>query len=541
MRAPGLPRSDARTRSIWLWQVALAASVVLVTIVVVAVPSIMFADAAYWAGVLLIVATTIAALFTPWTRIGTRWVVLVPFMDIVGIGLLALNSELRLGYLWVFPIAWIATFYRLKWLIGALAAVTALLILDSVATAGGPLNTLRLVIVLLCLSFIGMTFHVAAQQTGAFRRLLSRQASRLGLALERVEMQRQRATETLDGLDIAVARISDQGEMVAANRAYAELYGLDPDDLTRPGRAVEYATLRGEPLDAESRPLARAARGEGIDEERVWLFDVEGRWRALDVSTRALSGANDEGPSTLLVLRDMTALLEAKRERESLALTVSHELRNPITAVLGHTDLLLERTDLPADARRNLAEIEAASERVLRLASTVLQKRPGAQERADAHAEFDAAAVVEASVTSFRPTATARGVELSAPDTNPLPLVGDAFRLRQAIDNVVGNAVKYTPASGTVLVRTSRSADAVRIEVADTGVGMSREDVDTMFEPYHRSATARASSVPGTGLGMGIARQIVEAHSGTISVQSGLGRGTTVAISIPLPGRAAEL
>lgn len=535
---PSSTQSNGRTRSIWLWQLAPATSIVLITVAIVGLRPLPFVGTVYWAGVLVIVGTTIATLIAPWPRLGRRWVVLVPFADLVGIGLMSLDSGLRLSYLWVFPIAWIATHFPLGSLVGALLTVTAFLATEVALTEGSAISVLRLVPVLLCSFFIGITFHIIARQTGAFRRLLRRQATRLGRALERVDVQRQRANEILDGLDIAVARVGHDGRVLAANQAYGDLYRIDVQDPTpAPSSAVEYTTLRGEPLSVDERPLARAARGERIDQERVWLFDADRRWRALDVTTRPLVGTRDEVASTLLVLSDVTDLLDAQRQRESLVLTVSHELRNPITAVLGHTDLLLERGDLPPGSRHSLAEIEAAGERVLRLASSLLQRRPNGDGvgHTHTHARFDVRAVVEASVSSFRPSADARGIALTIDTIEPLPLIGDAFQLRQACDNVVGNAIKYTPAPGEVHVTAARTHDSIHITVADTGIGMTPDDISAMFEPFYRSATAYANDISGTGLGMSITREIITAHGGTIAVESTLDAGTTVRIDIPAP------
>jgi signal transduction histidine kinase len=110
---------------------------------------------------------------------------------------------------------------------------------------------------------------------------------------------------------------------------------------------------------------------------------------------------------------------------------------------------------------------------------------------------------------------------------------GDAFRLRQLADNLVGNALKYTRPGGSVDVSVRRDGSMVELVVADTGIGIAESDLPRIFEPYFRSETAVESGIPGTGLGLGIVRTIVEAHGGTIHIDSALGVGTTVTTRIP--------
>lgn len=111
--------------------------------------------------------------------------------------------------------------------------------------------------------------------------------------------------------------------------------------------------------------------------------------------------------------------------------------------------------------------------------------------------------------------------------------MGDAFRLRQAIDNVIGNAVKYTTRSGSVRVSAASVNGDLVVTVTDTGIGMSHLDLDRVFDPGFRSDTARASGIGGSGLGLAITREIITQHGGTVGITSELGRGTAVTLTLP--------
>ncbi len=525
--------TDNRTRSIWLLQLVLAASVVVTVLVVQALEPALFGVWTFSTGVAIVIALTAACLAVPWRRVPREYIALVPFGDLIGVSFLVLQSDLQFGFFWVFPITWIATYFALPALLGALAMVAGVIILDGTLTGPGTHDVVRLMVVLLALTFIGLTTYLAARQSRAFRQLLRRQAGRLQGTLARVSGQERRVSQMLNGLDTGIARLSRAGEVLALNDTYVSLYAIDRDDPKRPGRSVEYSALRGDPLPELDRPFARAARGELFEDERVWLFDTDGEWHALSVSTRRLTPAGDEPESTLLIVHDVTALIEAERARERLAAVVSHELRNPLTAIMGHAELALESDQLPAKTREQLEVIDSAAERMQTLISEILAgSRAEARDHADASA-IDIRRILDASVESFRPAADGRRVRVSVDAPPSLDVRGDAFRLRQAVDNVLSNAIKYTPGGGSVRICARAEVGHVVVVVTDTGIGIAADELPRVFDPYFRARTARESSTPGTGLGMGILRAIIEEHRGTLHLESEQGTGTTVTITLP--------
>lgn len=522
---------SGRTRSIWLWQLSLSAVVlVLILAVLLLVPELL-ATPTTGGGVAMILALTLITMVVPWHRASSTLVGLLPLADILAIGLLTVGGDLRFGFLWVFPLAWYASHFRLAWMVSALALVAAIIVFDALTHSPSPFSTLRFLVVLLSLTFISITIYNSARRSAAFTRLLRRQSERLEATLERVRAQERRVNQVLNGLDSAITRVDRDGRLLGVNDAYIALYGIDHRDTSRPATSVEYDDRGGRALRENERLAARAARGEIFRDERLWLYDAEGRWHILSASTREVVSGPGEPDTTLLVVRDVTEAVETENARRSLATTVTHELANPLTAIIGYTDLMLEDAATDTD-RERLELIDAAAARMERLIAEVL-RAGGHQPRSDQRRDVDLQALLAASVESFTPAATAGDVALVLHPAPVTPIVADGFRLRQMFDNLVSNAVKYTPRAGRVDVAVhTEGADAV-VTITDTGIGIGADDLPRIFGDYFRAETAREAGLPGTGLGMGISRAIVEEHGGTLELTSEPGAGTTATVRLP--------
>jgi len=142
--------------------------------------------------------------------------------------------------------------------------------------------------------------------------------------------------------------------------------------------------------------------------------------------------------------------------------------------------------------------------------------------------------VVRQSVAEAEPRAAARGVELACEASDVPAMKADKGRMFQLLDNLVSNAIKFTPEGGDVRVSLARVNGFVRLEVADNGIGIDADEQQRLFERFFRASTASDQQIPGTGLGLYIARAIVEAHDGSISVESVPGEGTSFRIDLPV-------
>ncbi|OJU43497.1 MAG: hypothetical protein BGN98_09900 [Microbacterium sp. 69-7] len=520
-------------RSVWQWQLIVGFSTVAVALGVTLLNPRLFGDISLLTGLALICAITSWAMVMPWAR-HRELVLALPFADAVAIGLLAISDH-TLGYLWVVPMAWVATYYSMAAVVAALGLIFALQIVRW-WIPGAPLTSpLEIMIVLLGLGFLGIAMNQGARRTRAFRLLIQRQSRQLDRAVARMSVHEDRANGLFDTVSTALARVDDRGNIDLANAAYRHLYAYDNDDYRHPPRAVEYGAYRGTALPRDATSIARAARGERVENELIWLYDASGEWRALSMSIRGRTvrtETDDDTKVSIIQLDDVTDTERERREQRATTSAVSHELRNPLTVILGHADLMLDAEDLTPAQREHATVIEGAAERMLALTKSLLDSHR-APEMSD---QFDLSVIAAATADAFAPAAAASDIDLQTNIDRPLPITGDGFRLRQVVDNLISNAIKYTPRGGSVEVMTTAEGDDAVLRVSDTGIGIAADDLERVFVPYFRARSATASGIAGTGLGMSIARQIIEENAGTISLESTLGTGTTATVRLPLPG-----
>jgi len=230
-------------------------------------------------------------------------------------------------------------------------------------------------------------------------------------------------------------------------------------------------------------------------------------------------------------------LLELDRLKDEFVALVSHELRTPLTSIRGYLELVLagEAGRVTAEQRQFLGVVERNANRLLELVGDLLFLAQ--MEAGKLSLDFgavDLAAVAAESVETARPLAEEKGITLTLA-TSPLPLLaGDRVRLGQLLDNLVSNAVKFTPEGGRVDVRASSSRGNAILEVRDTGMGISAEEQEHVFERFFRTTGATDQAIQGTGLGLAISKGIVHAHGGDITLASNEGEGATFRVSIPI-------
>jgi len=236
-------------------------------------------------------------------------------------------------------------------------------------------------------------------------------------------------------------------------------------------------------------------------------------------------------------------LIEADRVKDEFVALISHDLRTPLTSVMGYIELALDdelEPKLDAERRGYLEVVERSSQRLLRLVDDLLFVARLQAGRLDlTPTVLDLGALARQASEEARRRAEAKGVELVFQADGPVEIDGDRGRLFQLLDNLVSNAIKFTPTGGRIEVCVSRNGAAI-LEVRDTGMGFTAGEAARVFERFFRTDDAVAGQVPGTGLGLYIAQAIAEAHGGVISAAPRNGGGAVFRIELP-PAQAAMM
>jgi len=380
-------------------------------------------------------------------------------------------------------------------------------------------DTARLVSLPLVIAAVSGTAAALARRGRARQELLHDQAVLLRRRLSEVTAREELVRAVLDSVDFDVLAFDADGRTTVTNAARG---GAALDDL------ADHTATGGDSL------VRRTLDGTELEEELVPVRRDDGTARTYTVSTRLLP--DEGGGGGVLVARDVTAERRAIEARDDLVASVSHELRTPTTAVLGSVELAREVEGLPPDAERLLDVASRNAERLVELVGGILEA--AREERVDlVLAPCDLLEVVDAALEAAAPAASAAGVSLrTGPRDAPVRAVADAFRLRQVVDNLVSNAVKYNHEGGWVEIGAHAVGDLVWLIVRDDGIGIAEADQDHLFERFFRAESVRSTGIHGTGLGLAICRQIVRRHGGDLTVLSVLGEGTTATMTIPAAG-----
>jgi signal transduction histidine kinase len=232
-------------------------------------------------------------------------------------------------------------------------------------------------------------------------------------------------------------------------------------------------------------------------------------------------------------------LQELDRLKDQFVATVSHELRTPLTSIHGYLELVLDgAAGTVADEQRQFLSVVARNtQRLRRLVDDLLLVSEIDAGNLELHlVDLDLEDLARQSLESSRPQAEAGGVSLVFSANGPVRLAGDHVGISQLLDNVVSNALKFTPRGGSVAVRTSRSNGSALVEVEDTGIGIPLDEQAQLFDRFFRARAAAEGAVQGTGLGLSISQDIAHAHGGLIEVTSEVGVGTTFRVALPASG-----
>jgi two-component system phosphate regulon sensor histidine kinase PhoR len=368
---------------------------------------------------------------------------------------------------------------------------------------------------------------------------MNQTAARLDLEIRMLSGERNRSSAILRSMVEGVAVIDAEERLVFYNRAFSEIFG------------VRTSTAEGRPLievvrNAELVGLIRKAlRGdEGLQNDismgivQMQNFSVTAApVKALDSAGTEHDLAKAKPSGAVVVLHDVTELRRLERVRQDFVANVSHEFKTPLTAIQGFAETLLGGAlDDPTNNRRFLDIIRNHAIRLARLTNDLLKL--ARIEAGKLEVEFFPVGLIEliegcAETTLMKASRKQITLEIEVPPGLPA-VQGDATLLRDVLQNLLDNAIQYTPAGGHVHVTAEAKGREAVITVSDTGIGIPTSDRERIFERFYRVDAARSREAGGTGLGLSIAKHIVEAHNGRLWVDSVIGEGSKFSFSIPI-------
>ncbi|TDQ38370.1 cell wall metabolism sensor histidine kinase WalK [Aureibacillus halotolerans] len=370
--------------------------------------------------------------------------------------------------------------------------------------------------------------QLATSFNGMTRKLEEAQAT--------TDSERRKLSSVLTHMTDGVIATDRYGQVILMNEPAEELLGVSSDELL------------GAPMIEVLRLEEEGVTWEGLFRDMdSMLLDYsdalpEGEQLIVKASFSVIQKESGLPNGLITVLHDVTEQEQIERERREFVANVSHELRTPLTTMKSYIEALTDgawKDETIAPKFLNVTQNE--TERMIRLVNDLLQlSKMDSREEQLHFVNIDVVEFFGGIIDRFE---MSKGnefhLERSFPN-EPLFVALDQDKITQVIDNIISNAVKYSPEGGTITHSLRKQGNVIRITIRDEGVGISRDKVDKIFDRFYRADKARTRKLGGTGLGLAIAREMVQAHGGRIWAESALNKGTTVHFTLPIHQRLGQ-
>lgn len=356
---------------------------------------------------------------------------------------------------------------------------------------------------------------------------IGRLAARAATAIDNANLfdetrrERQKLELIVRNIADGVIVVGDDGQLVLVNQAALATFRLLPRE-TYAGRAFAEVFQHSLLLPVFERALKIR---QGLVEQ---LALSDGRVFHVSIVPEPLVGWS-------IVMHDITPFKETEKLKNELVATASHDLKNPLGAIMGYVDLIGMTNKLNPQGQEYMRRVHDAVAHMRHLIDDLLDMARIESGITLKYSRINLSALVRTTVEQFHPLINDKAMQVDARIPPDLPLVcADEGRLTQVLSNLVSNAIKYTPPEGQVWVEAEKLDTVIKIVVRDTGLGISPEDQAQVFTRFYRVRTPETDSIEGTGLGLAIVKSLVELHGGEIGLESRLGEGSTFYLTLPL-------
>ena len=382
-----------------------------------------------------------------------------------------------------------------------------------------------------------------AEFTEHDERLVEMLADRAGVAIETAQLfaaegvRRAWLQAVIDQMPEGIVLMDAEGRVTLKNRSMLSLSAATPEELDRFGNPVTVDLRRpsGERLPPDDLPIIKAIIDKAtIQGSEFVARRADGRLIPLLVSAAPILGERGELVGATMIFQDVSTLKELEHLREEWAAVVAHDLQQPISVIVLRSGLLLDE-DLTSKQKEDVREVRNAAKRLSRMVNDLMDASQLETRRLRiALDRLDLGELVRG--VAQRVPAAAPRTQIRTPVNSRLFVQGDAQRLEQVVTNLLSNAVKYGAPEGEIRLDVRTSDGHAEVLVTNHGPGIPANELSVLFERYVRSRAARTSATTGSGLGLYIARGLVEAHGGRIWAESVPGETTTFHFTIPLDG-----
>lgn len=372
------------------------------------------------------------------------------------------------------------------------------------------------------------TYEEHIDETGLLSSSINILAKNLQDMMKAKEMQQDRLSTLIENMGNGLILIDKRGYISLINKAFKEIFHVRSSDFLF---HLYYEVI-------EHQEISDLVEEIFITEQKLkrqMRIPLGIEMRDFEVYGAPIIGTNDVWKGILLVFHDITEIKKLEQTRKDFVANVSHELKTPITSIKGFAETLLDgaKEDPKAlDSFLNIMLVE--SERMQALIEELLELSKIEQHHFLINIEMVNLIELLGEVkTILEKKALDKGISLDfAIEGLTSEIEGDRFRLKQVFINVINNAIMYTPNNGKISIFLEETADCVLIKVKDTGIGINKNEIPRIFERFYRIDKARSRDSGGTGLGLAIVKHLVEAHNGTITVTSVVGKGSVFTIAL---------
>jgi len=366
-------------------------------------------------------------------------------------------------------------------------------------------------------------------------------------AMKRMEGEAYRLAAIVESSDDAIVSKDLNGIIQTWNRSAEQMFGYTAEEAI--GQPITII-IPQDRLSEETTVLSRIRAGLSVEHFETIRQRKDGRLLNISLTVSPLRNASGQVIGASKIARDVTESQrlrriaeEASRAKDEFLAVLSHELRTPLNTVVGYARML-QRNDMivtPEMREKAVDALARNADTLIKLVSDVLDtsRIVTGKLRLD-HAAFEFGEIVREAIDTQRHAIQAKGLRLHTNIEEDIRIVGDCDRLRQVVWNLVSNATKFTPSAGRIDVNLCREGSSIRLEVRDTGLGIAPEQLPLVFQRFWQAEGGVSRESGGLGLGLALARYLVEVHGGTIHAESaGLGQGAAFIVSLPIAAASA--